>query len=559
MDVPQESCDLNPQEFCRHQRRLVPHLEPVEECRPQPKETCTINFSSPKLTPRPLKKKWCFEEGNEVQAESKPQGQQPQYQRPQIQKNPQAQQPKYQGTPTQQKAKAQQPQYQRFGTQEKPSRPSTSSVSRRPSTPKPKTYLPSYNNGAALNLQSKQKPPQPQYQRPRVQEKPSIPSASSGSRRPSSPKPKTYLPSYNKDAAVSSQVYYKPLKHQKSARLSSTKPPIRSTTARPIANPSPGKARTKPASTGKAQTVRPNNLRPSKQSTPRPRPQRPRRPQSSRKGIPLFRDPAQTIFGTIRTTAKPRRQPAPTKISSRRKPQTTARRQLARKPKFDQNFNKKRPTDAVENRPTKANLRYLPEEKKAPEVVKEEEGKVEDVKGSPKERSKIQPEKEDTEQDSDSNEIPGYILTFKGGSETRNIIDQHVSSEKKKEEVSVSYEGKLQSESEEEQYLRDQFKDPDVSFGLFRPSTKKRTETKTETTVKPEEPKNTYQTSNQDLTLAGFEPSIAVPDAPVVDPTPAAPVSSLPRPEPERGSSGFPKLKQVSCSMVPYPVPLSIS
>ena len=52
MDVPQESCDLNPQEFCRHQRRLVPHLEPVEECRPQPKEICTLNFSSPKLAPR---------------------------------------------------------------------------------------------------------------------------------------------------------------------------------------------------------------------------------------------------------------------------------------------------------------------------------------------------------------------------------------------------------------------------------------------------------------------------------------------------------------------------
>ena len=52
IDVPQESCDLNPQEFCRHQRRLVPHLEPVQECRPQPKEVCTINFSAPKLTSR---------------------------------------------------------------------------------------------------------------------------------------------------------------------------------------------------------------------------------------------------------------------------------------------------------------------------------------------------------------------------------------------------------------------------------------------------------------------------------------------------------------------------
>ena len=462
---------------------------------------------------RPLKKKWCFEENNEVQSESKPQGQQPQYQRP----------------------REQQPQYKR-----------------------PKEQ-------------------QPQYQKPqRIQERPSRPSVpSSVSRRPPTRKPKTYLPSY-KD--VNSQAVYKPksVKDTKFGRLSSARPsvPNRSTTARPLAHLNRGQsgrqAGTQPASASKTQLVRPSGPQSVKHSTPRPA--RPDRPLPSRKGTPLFSNPVQTIFGTIRTTLKPRR--ARTQLPSRRKPHATPRGQLARRPKFEESFSKKRPNDVVRNVPQKASLRNLPEEEEeeAKEDGKEEKEKEEDTEDTPKESSKLQyddaegttkessdlqPEQDETEQISDLDDLPGYIIAFEGQDEGGNIVNQEDSSEEN-EELSVSYDLTLR-ESEEEEYRRDTFKDPDVSFGLFKPSSRFEEITTTnrpdiqEENAEPENPlyRDIFQPSNQDLKLpanAGFEASVAVPNAPVI-PVPVS-VSSLPRPEPELGPGGFAKLKQGSYSIM---------
>ena len=399
-----------------------------------------------------------------------------------------------------------------------------------------------------MQAESKPQGQRPQYQRPRIQDKPSRPSLTPVSRRPSTRKPTTYLPSY-KDVNVNSQAYKsKAAKDPQFARLNNARPPIRSTTSRPFAhlNRSQGgrQVGTQPASTSKTQLVRPSDLQSLKQSTPRP--PRPRRPQSSRKGIPLFSNPAQTIFGAIRTTVKPQRQHARTQLPSRRKSHSTPRGQLARRPKFEESFSEKSlAADVARNIPKKASFRYLPEEKDAKEAEKDEEEveKYDKTEGTPKESNELQPEPDETEQISDLDDLPGYIVTFRGQDEGENIIDQEDSSEEN-EELSLSY---VRESEEEQQHLRDNFEDPSVTFGLFKPSTKEE-ETKTSTpdiqeeNAEPENPKDIFRPSNQDLTLPGFEPSVAVPNAPV-NPAPVS-VSSLPRPEPERGPGGFPKLKQ---------------
>ena len=65
-DVPEETCDLNPQQVCRLETRLVPHLEPVEECRYQPRQVCQVGFSAPRPDRRPLKVKLCLREGESL-------------------------------------------------------------------------------------------------------------------------------------------------------------------------------------------------------------------------------------------------------------------------------------------------------------------------------------------------------------------------------------------------------------------------------------------------------------------------------------------------------------
>jgi len=65
VDVPEESCDLNPQKTCRMMTKLVPSLKPKQECTMVPKETCNLKFTQPKIEKKPLITEWCLEEDSE--------------------------------------------------------------------------------------------------------------------------------------------------------------------------------------------------------------------------------------------------------------------------------------------------------------------------------------------------------------------------------------------------------------------------------------------------------------------------------------------------------------
>jgi hypothetical protein len=61
VDIPEETCDLNPQKTCRFQTKLVPKLHPVAECTTIPREVCNLKFSNPEEIEQPLKTKWCLD------------------------------------------------------------------------------------------------------------------------------------------------------------------------------------------------------------------------------------------------------------------------------------------------------------------------------------------------------------------------------------------------------------------------------------------------------------------------------------------------------------------
>ena len=68
VDVPEEVCDLNPQKTCRLVTKLVPNLEPKQECTVVPKETCNLKFTTPEIQKKPLRTEWCLDEsGPEIQ------------------------------------------------------------------------------------------------------------------------------------------------------------------------------------------------------------------------------------------------------------------------------------------------------------------------------------------------------------------------------------------------------------------------------------------------------------------------------------------------------------
>merc|ERR1719315_893408 len=46
-DKPKEECSLEPQRDCKHVTKLVPKLEPTEECVDVPKEVCTRSRTNP--------------------------------------------------------------------------------------------------------------------------------------------------------------------------------------------------------------------------------------------------------------------------------------------------------------------------------------------------------------------------------------------------------------------------------------------------------------------------------------------------------------------------------
>jgi len=59
-DQPKETCSLEPQRTCKHVSKLVPKLEPSEECVDVPKEVCTRAKTNPRKIKKPVIKKWCY-------------------------------------------------------------------------------------------------------------------------------------------------------------------------------------------------------------------------------------------------------------------------------------------------------------------------------------------------------------------------------------------------------------------------------------------------------------------------------------------------------------------
>jgi len=59
-EVPNETCNLEPQKECKHVTKLVPLLKPREECVDIPKEVCSRSRTNPRKVQKPVVKKWCY-------------------------------------------------------------------------------------------------------------------------------------------------------------------------------------------------------------------------------------------------------------------------------------------------------------------------------------------------------------------------------------------------------------------------------------------------------------------------------------------------------------------
>lgn len=59
-EVPEETCNLEPQRTCKHVTKLVPLLKPTEECVDIPKEVCSRSRTNPRKVQKPVVKKWCY-------------------------------------------------------------------------------------------------------------------------------------------------------------------------------------------------------------------------------------------------------------------------------------------------------------------------------------------------------------------------------------------------------------------------------------------------------------------------------------------------------------------
>jgi len=60
IDVPEETCNLEPQKSCKFVTKLVPLLKPQQECVDIPKEVCSRSRGNPRPVKKPVVKKWCY-------------------------------------------------------------------------------------------------------------------------------------------------------------------------------------------------------------------------------------------------------------------------------------------------------------------------------------------------------------------------------------------------------------------------------------------------------------------------------------------------------------------
>merc|ERR1711971_42258 len=60
VEVPEETCSLEPQKSCKFVTKLVPFLKPAEECVDIPKEVCSRSRQNPRPVQKPVVKKWCY-------------------------------------------------------------------------------------------------------------------------------------------------------------------------------------------------------------------------------------------------------------------------------------------------------------------------------------------------------------------------------------------------------------------------------------------------------------------------------------------------------------------
>jgi len=59
-NVPEEECDLQPEETCHMEAVLVPRLVPKPNCVKVPKEVCVNSKTNPRVVKKPVIKEWCY-------------------------------------------------------------------------------------------------------------------------------------------------------------------------------------------------------------------------------------------------------------------------------------------------------------------------------------------------------------------------------------------------------------------------------------------------------------------------------------------------------------------
>jgi hypothetical protein len=59
-NVPQEECELQPEENCHAEAVLVPRLVPKPNCIKVPKEICVNTKNNPRRVKKPVVKEWCY-------------------------------------------------------------------------------------------------------------------------------------------------------------------------------------------------------------------------------------------------------------------------------------------------------------------------------------------------------------------------------------------------------------------------------------------------------------------------------------------------------------------